>query len=101
MVPAVAVAEALRARGADVGFVVSRGRAGEGVAAAAGFPEDTIPMRGIARRLTLRNVTALTGAAMAVPSTATRPPASARAQAAEPMNLRRFMCIPPSRRPRC
>lgn len=67
VVPAVAVAEALRARGADVAFVVSRGRAGEGVAAAAGFPEDTIPMRGIARRLTLRNVAAVAGAALAVP----------------------------------
>lgn len=67
MVPALAVAEALRSRGAEVSFVVSRGRAGEGIAGTAGFPEDTIPMRGLARRLTVRNLGAAWGAAMAVP----------------------------------
>jgi UDP-N-acetylglucosamine--N-acetylmuramyl-(pentapeptide) pyrophosphoryl-undecaprenol N-acetylglucosamine transferase len=67
VVPALAVAEALRARGAEVTFVTTRGRAGAGLAAEAGFPEDTIPLRGIERRPTLRNLRALAQAVAAVP----------------------------------
>ena len=67
VVPAVAVAEALRERGAQVSMIVSRGRAGEGLAAQAGFPEDTIPMRGLARRFSLANLGAVGGAMMAIP----------------------------------
>jgi UDP-N-acetylglucosamine--N-acetylmuramyl-(pentapeptide) pyrophosphoryl-undecaprenol N-acetylglucosamine transferase len=65
--PALAVAEALRERGAEVGFVTARGRGGQGAAAAAGFPEDSIPLRGLERRLTLRNLRVLAMAALAVP----------------------------------
>lgn len=67
MVPALAVAEALRARGAEVSFVTSRGRAGTGIAAAEGFPEDTVPMRGLARRFTPGNLRAVLQAVLAVP----------------------------------
>lgn len=67
MVPALAVAEALRARGAEVGFVVSRGRAGQGIAAAAGFPEESIPMRGLVRRVSARNLVAVAETLLALP----------------------------------
>lgn len=65
--PALAVAEALRARGAEVSFITSRGRAGTGIAAAEGFPEDTVPMRGLQRRLTPRNLRAVVQTLLAVP----------------------------------
>ena len=67
MVPALAVGEALRERGAEVTFVTPRGRAGSGIAAAEGFPERHIPLRGLARRPTPRNLVALGLAALAVP----------------------------------
>ncbi len=67
VMPALAVADALRERGADVAFVGARGGAGAGVVEAAGYPQDLIPLRGLARRLTPRNLTALLLAALAVP----------------------------------
>lgn len=59
--------EALRARGAEVAFVTPGGRAGAGLAAEAGFPEDHIPLRGLARRPTPGNLVALWLAVAAVP----------------------------------
>lgn len=65
--PALAVAEALRERSADVAFVTASGRAGTGIAAAQGFPEDSIPLQGFRRRLSLSNLRTVWMAAMAVP----------------------------------
>jgi UDP-N-acetylglucosamine--N-acetylmuramyl-(pentapeptide) pyrophosphoryl-undecaprenol N-acetylglucosamine transferase len=65
--PALAVAEALRDHGADVAFVTARGRAGTGIAAAQGFPEDSIPLQGFRRSLSLGNLRTLGMAALAVP----------------------------------
>jgi len=70
VMPALAVAGALRARGAEVGFIASGRGAAAGLVAAAGFPEDRVPMRGLERRLTLRNLAALGLAAAAVPRAA-------------------------------
>lgn len=65
--PALAVADALRARGADVSFIGTPDqRAGDRVAAA-GFPQDTIPLRGFDRRLSLRNLCTAVQAVAAVP----------------------------------
>ena len=68
--PALAVASALRARGAEVGFIASGRGAAAGLVAAAGFPEERVPMRGLERRITLRNLAALGLAAAAVPRAA-------------------------------
>ena len=65
--PALAVGEALRERAAEVAFVTARGRSGEGFAAAAGFPEETIPLQGFRRSLSLSNVRTLAMGALAVP----------------------------------
>lgn len=65
--PALAVAEALRARGVEVGFITAKGRSGTGVAAAEGFPERSIALRGFQRKLTPRNLLVLGMAALAVP----------------------------------
>ena len=65
--PALAVADALRARGAEVGFVGARGAGAAGAVEAAGYRQDLIPLRGLARRLSPRNLTALAMAAVAVP----------------------------------
>ena len=67
MVPALAVAEALRARGAEVAFVTPGGRAGAGMPARAGFPEDHVPLRGLQRRPGLASARALGLAVLAVP----------------------------------
>jgi len=65
--PALAVAEALRERTAEVAFVTARGRSGAGLAAAEGFSEDTIPLQGFQRRLSLSNLRTLAMAALALP----------------------------------
>jgi len=65
--PALAVAEALRDRSAHVAFVTARGRAGTGFAAAQGFPEDSIPLQGFRRSLSLSNLRTITMAVLAVP----------------------------------
>ena len=65
--PALAVAEALRERGAEVSFVTARGRGGTGLAAAEGYPERSIPLRGFQRRPTPRNLAVLAMAFLAVP----------------------------------
>ncbi len=65
--PALAVAEALRERGAEVSFVTARGRSGTGIAASEGYPEHSIPLRGFQRRLTPRNLAVLAMAVLAVP----------------------------------
>jgi UDP-N-acetylglucosamine--N-acetylmuramyl-(pentapeptide) pyrophosphoryl-undecaprenol N-acetylglucosamine transferase len=65
--PALAVAEALRERSVDVAFVTASGRAGTGTAAAQGFVEESIPLQGFRRSLSLRNLRTLWMAAMAVP----------------------------------
>ena len=68
--PALAVADALRARGAEVSFVGARG-SGAGVAVrAAGYREDVIALRGLVRRVSLRNVWAVALAVLAVPRAA-------------------------------
>ena len=67
MIPALAVAEALSARGAEVSFIAPRGSGAAGLAARNGYPEDTIPLRGLDRRPSLRNVRTLVQAVLAVP----------------------------------
>ena len=66
--PALAVADALRVRGADVSFIGVRGTGASGVVREAGYREDAIPLRGFARRVTLRNLWALWLAALATPA---------------------------------
>jgi UDP-N-acetylglucosamine--N-acetylmuramyl-(pentapeptide) pyrophosphoryl-undecaprenol N-acetylglucosamine transferase len=68
--PALAVADALRARGAEVSFVGARGTGAVGRVAAAGYREDLIPLRGLVRRPSARNLWALALAALAVPRAA-------------------------------
>jgi UDP-N-acetylglucosamine--N-acetylmuramyl-(pentapeptide) pyrophosphoryl-undecaprenol N-acetylglucosamine transferase len=64
--PAIAVAQELERRGHSVRFVGGR-RGIEGkVVPAAGFEIDLLPGRGLQRRLTLQNVSALWGACSAV-----------------------------------
>lgn len=65
--PALAVADALRARGAEVRFIGARGKGASGAVAAAGYGEDVIPLRGFARRLTPANLWTLVLAALATP----------------------------------
>ena len=65
--PALALAEELRDRGIEVSFVGVGGRAGSGIPERNGYPEDHVPLRGIERRLTVRNLWALVLAALAVP----------------------------------
>ncbi|MFN8109778.1 MAG: undecaprenyldiphospho-muramoylpentapeptide beta-N-acetylglucosaminyltransferase [Thermoleophilia bacterium] len=67
VMPALAVAEALRQRGAEVSFITARGRGGEGLAAAEGYGERSIPLRGFQRKPTPRNLAVLGMAALAVP----------------------------------
>ena len=57
--PALAVADALRERGAEVRFVGARGAGAAGAVGSAGYAQDLIPLRGLARRVTPRNLTAL------------------------------------------
>ena len=68
--PALAVADALRRRGAEVSFVGVGGRAGAGLVAAHGYPEDRIPMRGLERRVSPKNLWALALAVAALPRAA-------------------------------
>jgi UDP-N-acetylglucosamine--N-acetylmuramyl-(pentapeptide) pyrophosphoryl-undecaprenol N-acetylglucosamine transferase len=70
VVPALAVADALRARGAEVAFIGARGGSASGRVAAAGYREDRIRLRGLVRRPTPRNLVALFQAAVAVPRAA-------------------------------
>ena len=65
--PALAVAEALRRRGAEVRFLGVAGRSSTGLVEQYGFAEDAIALRGLARRLTPRNFTAIVLAALAIP----------------------------------
>ncbi len=59
----------LSQRGAEVSFVAARQAAAERVAAA-GYPQDTIRLRGLERRLTPRNLLALVQSALATPRAA-------------------------------
>jgi UDP-N-acetylglucosamine--N-acetylmuramyl-(pentapeptide) pyrophosphoryl-undecaprenol N-acetylglucosamine transferase len=68
--PALAVADALRERGAEVGFIGARGTGAAGRVRAAGYPEALIPLRGLVRRPSPRNLTALALALAAVPRAA-------------------------------
>ncbi len=68
--PALAVADALRARGADVSFIGVRGTGASGVVREAGYREDAIPLRGFARKLTIRNLWTVWLAALATPRAA-------------------------------
>ena len=68
--PALAVADALRARGAEVGFIGVRGTGASGRVREAGYREDQIPMRGLVRRLSLRNLWAVALAVAATPRAA-------------------------------
>ncbi len=65
--PALAVADALRARGAEVSFIGARGAGASAAVRAAGYREDVIPLRGLARRPSLGNLWALALAALATP----------------------------------
>ena len=65
--PALAVADALRARGAEVGFIAVRGTGASGRVMEAGYREDQIALKGLARRFTLRNVWAVVLAVAATP----------------------------------
>jgi UDP-N-acetylglucosamine--N-acetylmuramyl-(pentapeptide) pyrophosphoryl-undecaprenol N-acetylglucosamine transferase len=65
--PALAVAEALRRRGAEVSFIGVAGRSSTGLVERYGFPEDAIAIQGLQRKLSLKNVRALALAALAVP----------------------------------
>jgi len=65
--PALAIADALRADGAVVSFIGTGRGSGAGLVAAAGIDEDVIPMSGLERRLTLRNLRPVTLTMLAVP----------------------------------
>ncbi|MDX6554238.1 MAG: UDP-N-acetylglucosamine--N-acetylmuramyl-(pentapeptide) pyrophosphoryl-undecaprenol [Miltoncostaeaceae bacterium] len=68
--PALAVAEALRERGAEVSFIGVRGTSAAGMAAAAGYHEDVLRLRGLPRRPTPGGLWALALALAAVPRAA-------------------------------
>jgi UDP-N-acetylglucosamine--N-acetylmuramyl-(pentapeptide) pyrophosphoryl-undecaprenol N-acetylglucosamine transferase len=68
--PALAVADALRERGAEVAFIGARGASASGRVREAGYPEDLIPLRGLVRRASPRNLWALALAAAATPRAA-------------------------------
>jgi UDP-N-acetylglucosamine--N-acetylmuramyl-(pentapeptide) pyrophosphoryl-undecaprenol N-acetylglucosamine transferase len=68
--PALAVAEALRERGAEVSFVGAKGASASGRVRAAGYPEDLIPLRGLVRRASPINLWRLALAAASVPRAA-------------------------------
>jgi UDP-N-acetylglucosamine--N-acetylmuramyl-(pentapeptide) pyrophosphoryl-undecaprenol N-acetylglucosamine transferase len=67
--PALAVAEALSARGASVSFIGSAGRGG-GRGLPPGYPVDRLPLRGLERRFTPRNAWAVLLALLALPRAA-------------------------------
>jgi UDP-N-acetylglucosamine--N-acetylmuramyl-(pentapeptide) pyrophosphoryl-undecaprenol N-acetylglucosamine transferase len=68
VVPALAVADALRAEGAEVTFLGARGRAEEGLVPAAGYEIDLLNVRGIDRSSPWRAAGAVRLAAAAVPA---------------------------------
>ena len=68
--PAIAVADALVARGAEVSFIGLARGSGAGLAAAAGYPEKTLSLRGLRRRLSPANFGALIMAVTALPRAA-------------------------------
>lgn len=68
MVPALAVADALRARGAEVTFIGARDRAEAELVPAAGYEIDLLNVRGIDRSSPIRAAGALRLAAMALPA---------------------------------
>ncbi len=68
MVPALAVADALRARGADVSFLGTRERAEAELIPAAGYQIDFLRVRGLDRRNPIRAAGAIALAARAVPA---------------------------------
>ncbi|WP_246551458.1 UDP-N-acetylglucosamine--N-acetylmuramyl-(pentapeptide) pyrophosphoryl-undecaprenol N-acetylglucosamine transferase [Miltoncostaea oceani] len=68
--PALAVADALRARGAEVTFIGARGAGASAAVAAAGYREDVIPLKGLSRTPTIRNLWAVLLAAVATPRAA-------------------------------
>ncbi len=70
MVPALAVADELRDRGARVVFVGTRGRAEEDLVPRAGYPIEFLSVTGIDRRNPLRAAAAAARAARAVPAAA-------------------------------
>jgi len=65
--PAMAVAAALRAEGAHVTFIGTGRGAGHGLVGAAGYEEDVLPMRGLARSLSPANLRTLWLTLAAVP----------------------------------
>jgi UDP-N-acetylglucosamine--N-acetylmuramyl-(pentapeptide) pyrophosphoryl-undecaprenol N-acetylglucosamine transferase len=67
-VPALAVADALRDRGADVSFLGTRDRAESRLVPAAGYEIDYLSVRGLDRRNPIRALGALARAASAVPA---------------------------------
>lgn len=67
IMPALALAEELRSRGIEVSFVGVGGRAGSGIPERNGYPEDHVPLRGLERKLSLRNVWSVVLAVLAVP----------------------------------
>ncbi len=69
--PALAVADALRARGAEVGFIGVRGTGASGRVRDAGYREDQIPLRGLVRRFSpVRNLWSVALAVAATPRAA-------------------------------
>jgi UDP-N-acetylglucosamine--N-acetylmuramyl-(pentapeptide) pyrophosphoryl-undecaprenol N-acetylglucosamine transferase len=68
VVPALAVADALRAKGADVTFLGTRERAEAALVPAAGYEVDFLRVRGLDRRNPIRAAGAIALAARAVPA---------------------------------
>jgi UDP-N-acetylglucosamine--N-acetylmuramyl-(pentapeptide) pyrophosphoryl-undecaprenol N-acetylglucosamine transferase len=68
VVPALAVADALRARGADVSFLGTRERAEAELIPAAGYQIDFLRVRGLDRRNPIRAAGAIALAARAIPA---------------------------------
>lgn len=54
--PALAIADALRAKGARVSFIGTGAGSGHGLVVDQGYEEDVVPMRGFARSLSMSNV---------------------------------------------
>jgi UDP-N-acetylglucosamine--N-acetylmuramyl-(pentapeptide) pyrophosphoryl-undecaprenol N-acetylglucosamine transferase len=68
VVPALAVADALRAEGAEVAFLGARGRAEAEIVPAAGYEIDLLEVRGLDRRNPIRAAGAARLAAAAIPA---------------------------------
>jgi UDP-N-acetylglucosamine--N-acetylmuramyl-(pentapeptide) pyrophosphoryl-undecaprenol N-acetylglucosamine transferase len=65
--PALAIADALRADGAEVSFITTGCGTATGLVTAGGFAEDILPMRGLERRFSLGNLRTLGLTLAAVP----------------------------------